>query len=1691
MMQRQECEGSDALKEFQSNCRALSLKANTTLMKCADNISSGEVVDLSQNYVGANGLQAMTTLLSKNGNLSELRLPQNGLNNDSIVFLCRSLKQHPRLRVIDLSGNTNVSLTSGVALLSLIQHNPALCEVNLAGTQVPEAVLKKIAIGCEHNIKSQKTPDILLLGVTPSVVVNEPISRAPRLAAPSVNLNPNTTVRNITRAGKSDTVRREVWDLKEKDLRAALAMRLHEGMERESAFLPEADPQTGWRLLEVAIVAPPCIFDSEIKHLVDEVFPRLNQELQCRKVQLLPLVNTSPESPGSHLRHLHFTVGCDIVADVKRSRLIVIELIGDRAGSYEQQPANVMFKSITTTAPVDSRTVPLPRKLPTLLEKDAAARQGASLAAAPPLHPVMYEAHRVALESTRWIVVATRRNTKYMHAPPSLAPLLSAEPMIEHPDAYRALVKKVAPSSALRPSVINSTSSASAKDVAVNGTLSGPLCQVNFDRAVEESKWQEHVAFRDHLIESLPVPELLIEDYPAKVSGIGKGGEIYVDELEQFVEAVYSRLHLVLTALFPMAKDVIPEEKVAPAAFLTRVAERAARIEKIRTSMKLYVTNGLVKKTLSNRLNLYVVTPPSRNTLILHGAEASTLAVNMFAAATHLAGMPYAYTVGVHSTSCNVGSEEPTDLRTVMVSLISQLTSNHGVLRYLELEMDVERLQKFFTAFLSSGGSQQSDAIKPRQQLTDGELEAPAVTASTVTTLEFGDSNSSRVFVLFLEGLDALMETEPPCDALRVSEDTGIDIWGSATDGESSTAPTKDFFLIPQKKQSLGFLPRCLARNVRIVASCHTSSELLPVLSDRGRDSVEVLGVGCSSANDIEQMLSPERLEPLGVFLSEDEYVMALRKDGAKNHDYMCYLIEALRRNNEASHFGSQSQLIQMFPETLGGAVRDLYDTLCATFGAPLIRKAFGIFRVSRWSIPEPLLRSLVKLPPQRFREFLRLLRAVTDSTHVPLLANEIGNNLLNHVAIRSPAFLAFLSSMENQEENPDVIDKERKVWHGMLAHRLLTAVKNVILTADELKDWGLAVMHPYERHAVKELPYHLAEAGLWQVFDKTVLSVPFMCMVYRNRLGYQFVRDLIHAFNLRYGQYLLGEDTADSTLSFNTSTVGPKSGVDAPQSGLTPTLSRLREYVYFARANGALLTEYPHLVCQVCMEKSNNSGFVLADAHAYLNALLRSPGAATGLRLKHFFTVLNPHRRKVHHGPLTDMHFTVPAKILVTGSVDRSLCWVDPAQGTVRFHARHPTTRVNKVFASATSTYVGALAEDRSLYIYDAASGKLITRNEGELFKAPIVQVSFTARGRYYLVATSDLVVRVYDSEKSRLCITLSARELMSAADSVSEDGASLHAKRNYLEVVPHPWEDEEFVTIANSCLFHWRVNETRDGAHAVGEKAMQLRGPISQALWIGNPEDVLDVAPTMADSQVGCQEPRIMAVKGKPSPYILLQFLDSPEMVLINVLMRTSLAEFTLPSSLQRLDTAVTPEVNNGDVPPLFSLSPDRMWLAVAQSDGRVILYRVPWHSFAVSTEVVPVRHFQIYAAFRLTSSPRIVALKFNASSSGIIAVGNERHLKYWSVSNRGNNSNSSSRPPSALVTKDGTAGVADEVLLADGECVFSRPVTSCDSVVKPTTVSNSADLAVGDVDGNVTLLRCWGSSRYEFEGKSAECI
>eukprot|EP01010_Urceolus_cornutus_P001759 NODE_232_length_1960_cov_330.654631_g182_i0.p1 GENE.NODE_232_length_1960_cov_330.654631_g182_i0~~NODE_232_length_1960_cov_330.654631_g182_i0.p1 ORF type:complete len:501 (+),score=94.08 NODE_232_length_1960_cov_330.654631_g182_i0:106-1608(+) len=157
---------------YLAKCTEMSLKPNSALVKQlqaeeeTDEDGDGNaavdltVLDLSQNYLGVKGLGAALAAIADSDTINTVKINNNQIDNAGVVVIVTALRTHPGVTSLDLSGNPITQL-AGRHLLSLVQNNRKIVELNLTGTYVKDAVLFKINTQLKRNAKQNPNCSVM------------------------------------------------------------------------------------------------------------------------------------------------------------------------------------------------------------------------------------------------------------------------------------------------------------------------------------------------------------------------------------------------------------------------------------------------------------------------------------------------------------------------------------------------------------------------------------------------------------------------------------------------------------------------------------------------------------------------------------------------------------------------------------------------------------------------------------------------------------------------------------------------------------------------------------------------------------------------------------------------------------------------------------------------------------------------------------------------------------------------------------------------------------------------------------------------------------------------------------------------------------------------------------------------------------------------------------------------------------------------------------------------------------------------------------------------------------------------------------------------------------------------------------------------------------------------------------------
>lgn len=145
---------------YEDQCKQLGCKTNSNLIKklpmdptLNDTVQE---IDLSMNYCGLHGLQAVLSLLPVMVNVDTLHLNGLELDNEAVEHVVKAAVKHPKLARINLSSNKKITLISSKPLLGLLRDNPNIIALDLHETNVGAEILRKVGVLLEQNQERAK-----------------------------------------------------------------------------------------------------------------------------------------------------------------------------------------------------------------------------------------------------------------------------------------------------------------------------------------------------------------------------------------------------------------------------------------------------------------------------------------------------------------------------------------------------------------------------------------------------------------------------------------------------------------------------------------------------------------------------------------------------------------------------------------------------------------------------------------------------------------------------------------------------------------------------------------------------------------------------------------------------------------------------------------------------------------------------------------------------------------------------------------------------------------------------------------------------------------------------------------------------------------------------------------------------------------------------------------------------------------------------------------------------------------------------------------------------------------------------------------------------------------------------------------------------------------------------------------------
>lgn len=137
---------------YAKGCESRGIKANSRLMELLTNTTASlSRVDLSNNYLGPNGLRALSEALVANSKVTTLNLANVLLDDAQLEALMGDLT-HPRCRVNTLILDANeLTHRGGRMLFDLARARPQFVHISVERCRIKESIVARIREQCALN----------------------------------------------------------------------------------------------------------------------------------------------------------------------------------------------------------------------------------------------------------------------------------------------------------------------------------------------------------------------------------------------------------------------------------------------------------------------------------------------------------------------------------------------------------------------------------------------------------------------------------------------------------------------------------------------------------------------------------------------------------------------------------------------------------------------------------------------------------------------------------------------------------------------------------------------------------------------------------------------------------------------------------------------------------------------------------------------------------------------------------------------------------------------------------------------------------------------------------------------------------------------------------------------------------------------------------------------------------------------------------------------------------------------------------------------------------------------------------------------------------------------------------------------------------------------------------------------------
>ena len=1567
------------LSVYESHCKLLSVKPNSCLVRMLLGETGKDLgtIDVSRNYLGERGFQAFLEVVRNAVDVNTLRLVGNGLTNDAVTSLARVLGSHPGIKTIDVRNN-QLTLPSALALLSMLRKNVNITSVCVDDTFIDERAKMKILRALERNVKLQN------------------------------------------RAGKEgrheespfERVRREYDERKTKkrkdtegDPLATIDMHLR----RKSPLIPKRD-SSGWAVLNIWISATETDFLSELKLIHHHIIPEMNEALKSRKVYLLPyaahheqypttFLSEAPEAaPTLETKNTQINTGSKTLLSERLTLIdlcapVFVMLAGDKHGPVPRYVAPYYANSDTNNVNFEPMA---------MIENGYG---GVSAVHAETATPTAAKALRSQKESQAALYFL-RENWRCLKVPEGLVEAVS--------DDCTYLIAD--PEGKMRPGMSEAMPSSI--------------------YTKRKTLWEAWAAHKQRILD-FP-PELSLRKYASRYSKVSSTGELLLKELDHFGAEMKSRLWEVVDYLFPEKKASKAKLSLSTSALnLQGVPDHSEAAAQCIPFNELFLkqkefyeiivdsSTYIGRNNAVSKIELYLITPTSRNILLVHGTRECGLhsVISLFLRKS----IPKTtYILAPFIAGRAAISNESFTLRTCLLALCSQMikakdayhrgkgdthhggdderhiplsaTSSEftGLPKAIVHEVKIHVIKEYFKGLLNDISNVLPDG-KVFVILVDGleRIVHPAAPLPSLVTTETGKSilectlnDSVTVSGAASSSNITVGQPQPP------SSDRPGYVRGAA--GAAGTEKKGDIV------DSLDWIPKCLPKNVRLVVST-SSEDVINIrrLLNRGQDCCEAVVVMSPGVQECANIIKA-RLAERRIVLDEDMYNnIILKKKGITDDRYARLLIHRIVQRKERSPDSTFTTFLDSIPDTFETLLEEMLVYAEQTSTPELVAKCLSALCL----LPDGMVLLQV-------REFLADKRA-----GINLLSGHDVENLMHGIRpFIYPFVLGFnefvLQNEDRKEERevPPVAEQNQGKPSNGLAHRLqLRAFLKGVVTERYLPTEAAVVEkaasltrflyaaseqddHPTTVLSLVSYPALMIRAEMWPFAMRNFFNVSAARRFFTHFAGYVLFTAMTSAYARLYDKV--------EALKKNPDLQCPHSIVE-----MQSWLFKIKEYTHFIVINHTSLNTKPTLTIQQGLLAASTSN-VYREAKAYFE----------GHPSETYYQCVNKGSLRMGRGRVTSLGFS-PNGLRVLAASEKSFA-LSTVTGSILQHVTAPFT-VLFGLVSPTSRYAALVLVDKSVMVYDAVTGTCVTKLSGHTGR--IRCCAITARSGYVLTGGDDATLRIWDTESGRSVTTLNHGPYLSITSSFAAVTAT----------AAHPSDERVFVSAIDRTILLWR-RETLEYS-LVSKTLSHSLFPVRQILWLETGDYFIVVCkrPLTGDAAAGaCHEACIRVYDGRSGDVVL------------------------------RLGGAVMSGVSNA------ALSPGNEMLAATLEDGCVLFWDLAGALASGVDEQMPVQSIKafVHTASLVCFYSHLAHIEGKAEEDE-----EEKEEKVYSEKNL-------SATPILLCAVSGDSNMVKtfrvDTFALTLEHVCQAKIIDISATSTPT--AEGAHLAVGDASGRVYLLR-----------------